>query len=159
MEVTTAKPILDPCCGGRMFWFNKNNPHVLYGDHREYSGQLCDGRAFEVKPDMLLDFTNLPFEDETFWHVVFDPPHILNAGAKSWTAKKYGCLPKDWKPYLKSGFDECWRVLKTNGTLVFKWGERQITPGEIIKAIGREPLYGQKVRKSGNTHWMCFVKI
>lgn len=29
------KRILDVCCGGRMFWFDKNNPDVLFVDNRE----------------------------------------------------------------------------------------------------------------------------
>ncbi|MFI7931290.1 SAM-dependent methyltransferase, partial [Acinetobacter baumannii] len=24
--------ILDPCCGSRMMWFDRNNPNVVYGD-------------------------------------------------------------------------------------------------------------------------------
>ena len=152
------KKILDACCGGRMFWFDKNNPHVLFCDNREFDGELCDGRRFTVKPDLLCDFRQMPFDDESFWHVVFDPPHISDAGETSWLAKKYGRLPDDWKPCIKAGFDECWRVLKTNGTLVFKWNEGSVTAGQIIKAIGREPLYGQKERKNSKTHWLCFVK-
>lgn len=26
--------ILDACCGSRMFWFDKNNPNVLFMDKR-----------------------------------------------------------------------------------------------------------------------------
>lgn len=153
------KPILDVCCGGRMFWFDKHNPYVLYCDNREFSGDLWRGvRPFEVKPDMICDFTNLPFPNESFWHVVFDPPHLTHAGESSWIGKKYGKLPDNWKAYIKAGFDECWRVLKVNGTLVFKWNEESITVGEIIKAIEYEPLYGQKIRKGYKTHWLCFVK-
>jgi len=153
------KPILDPCCGGRMFWFDKQNPDVLFCDNREFSGDLwrCV-RPFEVKPDIIADVTALPFEDESFWHVVFDPPHLTHAGEKSWIGRKYGTLPKNWKLFIKAGFCECWRVLKINGTLVFKWNENSVTVGDIIKAIGREPLYGQKVREGNKTHWLCFVK-
>ena len=158
MTVTREKPILDACCGGRMFWFDKQNPHVLFCDNREFSENLCDGRLFEVRPDMLCDFTALPFEDESFWHVVYDPPHLTHGGESSWIVKKYGKLPREWQPLITSGFNECWRVLKINGTLVFKWNEYSVPIGEIIKAIGRQPLYGQRERKVGRTHWMCFVK-
>ena len=155
-----SKIILDPCCGGRMFWFDKQNPHVLFCDNREFSGDLWRGiRPFEVKPDILADVTCLPFDDESFYHVVFDPPHLTHAGESSWIRKKYGRLPKEWKPLIQGGFSECWRVLKPYGTLVFKWNEDSVTAGEIIKAIGREPLYGQKERKGNKTHWMCFVKV
>ena len=27
-------PILDACCGGRQFWFDKENPNVLFADCR-----------------------------------------------------------------------------------------------------------------------------
>jgi len=160
-EVVNDKLILDPCCGGKMFWFDKNNPHVLFCDNREFEGDLWrDMRPFEVKPEMIVDFRDLPFEDESFWHVVFDPPHLTYAGDTSWIGKKYGKLPKEWQTYLKAGFDECWRVLKPFGTLIFKWNTDQIPVGQIIKAIGYEPLYGQKqVRKGHRTHWMAFVKL
>ena len=31
-------------------------------------------RTIEVKPDLIADFTEMPFENETFAMVVFDPP-------------------------------------------------------------------------------------
>ncbi|MCL1873632.1 MAG: class I SAM-dependent methyltransferase [Clostridiales bacterium] len=154
----TTKPILDPCCGGKMFYFQKQNPAVLYCDNRELIAlKNSRGRTLEIKPDIILDFRDLPFDDETFWHVVFDPPHLTDAGETSWMVRCYGKLPKDWQSYIKAGFDECWRVLKTNGTLVFKWSAHNIQPSEVIKVIGRQPLYGQRVAKG--THWMCFVKL
>lgn len=59
---------------------------------------------------------------------------------------------------IKDGFDECMRVLKPNGTLVFKWNEYDIPVKDIIKVIGKEPLYGHKSGKQSKTHWMCFMK-
>lgn len=86
------KRILDPCCGSRMFWFDKNNPDVEYCDIRELHTTLCDGRSLDISPDTFADFTDLPFKDESFWHVVFDPPHMITLGENSWMAKKYGVL-------------------------------------------------------------------
>lgn len=114
------KKILDACCGNRMFWFDKENPDTIFADNREVETTLCDGRKLLIKPDMKMDFRNMPFEDNTFKVVVFDPPHLKQAGSESWLAKKYGVLSKDWKPYLKAGFDECMRVLEPDGILVFK---------------------------------------
>ena len=155
-----TKPILDPACGGRMFWFDKQNPLAVFVDNRELATEkLSNGQTFEVQPDIMADFTALPFEDEAFWHVVFDPPHLThNAGESSWLVKKYGKLPKDWASYIKAGFDECWRVLKPNGTLVFKWNEDKIRVSEIIRAIGREPLYGHRSGRASKSHWMVFMK-
>lgn len=79
-----------------------------------------DGKAVRycsVKPDTVADFTDLPFEDETFYLVVFDPPHLVHVGKNSWLAKKYGRLTGDWREMLRKGFSECLRVLKSNGNI------------------------------------------
>ena len=98
------KLILDACCGTRAFWFNKHNPNVCFVDKRYVERDLLwqskDGKEktyYEVKPDIIADFQNLPFDDCSFYHVVFDPPHLVRAGEKSWLAKKYGSLRGDWK--------------------------------------------------------------
>ena len=57
------KPILDACCGGKMFYFDKHDPRVLFQDIRDVETTLCDGRHFEVKPDVQADFTNMPYPD------------------------------------------------------------------------------------------------
>lgn len=150
------KRILDACCGSRMFWFDRKNKDVLFTDNRKLDDTLCDGRALTINPDLIVDFRCMPFEDDTFYHVVFDPPHLLKAGDKSWLAKKYGKLnPNTWKADISQGFEECMRVLKPNGTLVFKWNEEQIKLSEILKVIDYEPLYGNKRAK---THWLVFIK-
>ena len=141
-----------------MFWFDKSNPDVEFCDIRELECTLCDGRKLSVSPNTVVDFTKLPFEDNTFWHVVFDPPHMINLGETSWMAKKYGVLKGNWKQMLKDGFDECMRVLKPNGTLIFKWSERDIPVSEILKVIGCNPMYGHKSGKKQKTHWMAFIK-
>lgn len=123
------KLILDACCGSRMFWFDKHNPLVLFVDKRSETLTAKDKdriRTIDVKPDVIADFTNLPFEDNSFYMVVFDPPYLKTLGETSWMAKKYGKLPKDWKSLIHDGFAECMRVLKPNGTLIFKWNESEI---------------------------------
>lgn len=147
--------ILDACCGSRMFWFDKQNEDVLYMDNRQLSDTLCDGRTLNVNPDVIADFRDMPFENETFYLVVFDPPHLIKAGEDSWLAKKYGKLDELWQFDIQQGFNECMRVLKPNGTLVFKWNEDQIPVNEVIKAIGQRPLFGNRRSK---THWMVFMK-
>ena len=86
----------------------------------------CDGRLLEIKPDQKMDVTNLPFDDESFSLVVFDPPHLKWAGKTSYMQQSYGVLPEDALGFLRNAFDECWRVLKINGTLIFKWNTNQI---------------------------------
>lgn len=78
--------ILDACCGAKMFWFDRENPDVVYMDERRLETTLCDGRTLIIEPDVVGDFRQMPFPDGTFSLVVFDPPHLVKAGAKSWLA-------------------------------------------------------------------------
>lgn len=149
------KRILDACCGSRMFYFDTKNPEVIFADNRELETTLCDGRTLLVKPDVHMDFRNMPYEDNSFKVVVFDPPHLIHAGTGSWLTKKYGILPADWATYLKQGFDECMRVLEPNGLLVFKWNEEQIKFSDILKAFSKKPLLGDQ---RGKTRWIIFIK-
>lgn len=149
------KRILDVCCGSRMFWFDKTNKDTIYMDIREFEDTLCDGRHLSVNPDVIGDFRNIPFDGETFNMVVFDPPHLIKAGDNSWLVKKYGKLSNAWPQDIKQGFDECMRVLKPNGTLIFKWNEEQIKLKEILNCINYKPLFGNKRSK---THWLVFMK-
>lgn len=153
------KPILDACCGGRMFWFDKENPNVLFADIREETHTLCDGRKLEIKPDIIQDFTRMDFPDNSFKLVVFDPPHIENAGKNSWIAKKYGVLPKNWEEVIREGINECMRVLEPYGVLIFKWNETRITITEILNAIEYKPLFGHKSGRQSKTVWLCFMKL
>lgn len=50
------KQILDACCGSRMFWFDREHPAAVFMDNRSFAQNLCDGRRFEVKPDLTLTF-------------------------------------------------------------------------------------------------------
>ena len=86
--------ILDACCGSRMFWFDKENPDVVFADNRELKTTLCDGRKLVIKPDVKMDFRDMPYEDETFKMVVFDPPHLIQ--------KNHG-LARNTESYRQTG--------------------------------------------------------
>lgn len=78
---TTPTSILDACCGGRMFYFEKNHPNILYIDRRCETVEMKDRdkiRTLEINPDFVMDFTDIKFPDECFNFVVFDPPHLIN---------------------------------------------------------------------------------
>lgn len=59
--MSETKIILDACCGSRMFWFDKENPLALFADIRDEEYILCDGRNLKVHPDIVSDFTDMPF--------------------------------------------------------------------------------------------------
>lgn len=162
--------ILDVTCGSRSIWFQKDEPHTIYCDIRdeEWTGDFGNKitksgkkshREIKVHPDMICDFTDIPFKDNSFNLVVYDPPHVKNLSETSWTRKAYGTLTENWQNMLKGGFDECMRVLKCGGVLVFKWSDISISIREIINIFGQEPLFGHRSGKKANTHWMCFMKF
>ena len=160
-----GKKILDATCASRSIWFNRQHPAAVYMDKRQEHGMRIwksgDGlseRTLDVSPDIVADFTDMPFEDETFYLVVFDPPHLIRAGETAWLVKKYGKLDENWPQMLKEGFDECMRVLRPNGVLIFKWSEVQIPAADVWKAIGRRPLFGHHSGKQSKTFWGCFMK-
>lgn len=63
-------------------------------------------KSFELTPDIISDFKNLPFPNNTFYQVLF---------------KKYGALNKgSWREDLSKGLSEAFRVLKVGGKLLFK---------------------------------------
>jgi hypothetical protein len=150
--------ILDPCCGSKMMWFDKKDERAIFGDIRSESHTLCDGRNLEIKPDDLIDFRKLPYSAETFNLIAFDPPHLKTAGETSWIGKKYGILGADWQEDLQQGFAECFRVLRTGGTLIFKWNQIQIKTTDILKLTPEKPLFGHASGLRSNTHWIVFTK-
>ncbi len=160
VESKLSQPILDACCGSRMFWFNKSHPAVVFADSRKVDLDLNHGnRICHIRPDKVHDFRKMDFPDNSFWHVVFDPPHLVGAGKRGYMAKKYGALDKNWPIDLKAGFSECMRVLKPNGTLIVKWNEDRIKVSELIKVFGSEPLYGHRTLQTSKTIWMAFMKL
>lgn len=151
--------ILDACCGSKMFWYDRHEEHTTYMDIRKeiltYQDRNLTRKA-EINPDVIGDFRKMPFESETFDLVIFDPPHLIKAGKESWLSKKYGTLDLvTWKEDIRRGFDECLRVVKTNGVVLFKWNEDQIPFKEVLKIISKRPILGDKKSK---TKWSVFIK-
>ena len=145
-----------------MMWFQKNHPGTLYVDERTMlKGEFRHRPNFEIKPDVVASFTNLPFPDEQFHLVLFDPPHTIRGRAgKGIIAARYGrLLTSNWEEVLGLGFSECWRVLKPNGTLVFKWAESDKKIGDVEHLFPAPPLFGSRVGKANKTIWLVFFKL
>lgn len=99
----------------------------------------------------------MPFEDETFRLVVFDPPHVIRDEERGEFTIAYGCLPRSTEQDdLRSGLAECWRVLAPGGTLVCKWaGEIE----RIVPHFPATPIVGtRQLRKASGlgTRWFVF---
>lgn len=158
-------PVLDACCGSRMMWFDRTDARALFVDHRRGEWPIDTGTPgtkgrspVVVSPDILADFQALPFPDSSFALVAFDPPHIQRERATGAFTHKFGHLSGDWRKMLRNGFAECFRVLKPEGILIFKWCEVEIPLSEILELAPRRPLFGHRTGKKAQTHWVCFMK-
>lgn len=151
-----GKPILDACCGSRMFWFDKDNPNAVFMDIRNEVCTLSDGQTVIVHPNIIGDFTSIPFPDNSFKLVVFDPPHLVWAGKTANLYKRFGKLQSDWRSELRKGFSECFRVLEPYGVLIFKWSETQLKLKSVLALTDEKPLFGHK---RGHTFWVAFMKM
>ena len=147
--------ILDACCGSKLFWFDKDNEYTTYMDIREESFEI-HGKKVNVTPDVVADFRSMPFDDDIYDLVVFDPPHLKWAGPNSIMKAQYGQLDKNtWPDDIRQGMSECMRVLKPTGTLIFKWNEAQVSLKDVLNVIPHQPLFGNG---RGKSHWIVFMK-
>ena len=158
--------VLDPCCGSRMMWFDRQDSRAVFADRRSETLTVTDNsrgnssgqRVLRIEPDFLMDFRAMPYPDGAFKLVAFDPPHLVQAGPRSWLAAKYGKLGPNWRDDLRQGFAECFRVLEAGGTLVFKWNESQVTLRDVLELTPEKPLFGQQTGRGLKTHWLVFMK-
>lgn len=159
--------VLDACCGPRMMWFDKADPRALFIDKRAELHFIAptpsrpgrQDRRVEVAPDIICSFTQMPFRDEQFKVVVFDPPHMnpkRGGGPGGQFRKFYGLLPNDWREVLRAGFAECFRVLAPGGVLVFKWAETSFALSDVLELIPEKPLFGNRI--GHKTFWCVFMK-
>lgn len=156
-------PVLDMCCGPKMMWFDKDDERAVFVDKRRERHEMNRPKRgtveyTETDPDILCDFTALPFPDDTFALVVFDPPHFERSGKIGYLAMKYGWLDGDWRSMLRAGFADGFRVLRPGGVLIFKWTATENPVSEILKLTTISPLFGHKSGKQSQTHWITFIK-
>jgi len=161
----SSKEILDATTGGGHMWHpdSEDLERAVYADRRR-----CDGLehqpSWSCEPSVLCDTRRLPFRDESFNLIAFDPPHrVTDDGMNQLSGvieKKYGALSAEtWQSDLRRSFDELWRVLSPGGTLTFKWADRHKSHSEVINLIGRSPLYGVTTEKErGVTKWWVYQK-
>ena len=155
------KFILDACCGGRLFWFQKKQPNTIYIDKRiRKAGHDSNRPNHKIIPDIQMDNRKMDFPDKKFKLVVFDPPHLIGKEDSCRMIKQYGCLNAEtWQDDIKKGFDECWRVLEDYGVLIFKWNDASKKRKEVLEVLGKQPLFGHPNGSKIPTHWFCFMKI
>lgn len=143
--------ILDACCGSRMCWFDKNNPDTVFMDCRSEEYTLCDGRRLEIRPDVVGDFRKMSFPDNSFYLVLFDPPHLNNLGESSWLAKKYGRLPRGRMIFGKDSRSVCVSSNRTERSFSNGMSSRYPLRGSS-KSSGKSPYSGIRPAKEAKQY-------
>ena len=134
-DATTA---LDATYGNRKFWTADTALRVTSLD-------LDPARA----RDVCGDFRALPFLNDSFDVVIFDPPHLSYPGKHSAMGKRFG----GWKNHaamragITAGCREAWRAARL-GVIVkvtdHTQGARFIyQSGVVLRALGEDLIYGQ----------------
>lgn len=115
--------ILDPTWG-KGIWWRRVKPKQL------------------VRRDLAIDgfdFRNMPYSDNTFDVVAFDPPYVAVGGRSTSTIDdfndRFGLhtaprTPLDLQVYMHDGFSECVRVVKPRGIILWKCTD-YVTSGKI----------------------------
>ena len=153
--------ILDATAGCRGIWYQKNHPDVTFLDKRK--GVFGKNIKYNINPDVVCEWKDMPFPDNTFDMVIFDPPHIIQNAESGDMVAEYGKLgTKTWKDELKVGFNQCFRVLKEDGIFILKWAECIESKGkkinELLEMIEYNPLVGTRVGYRSTTLWIIFKK-
>ena len=147
-------------------WFNKENPNTVFMDKKKKIEDFSHSKLnVRMSPDIQAVWEYLPFPDETFEMVVFDPPHMIEnrpLDCNSIFVSKYGLLrPQTYRRELFQAGKEFWRVLKKGGFLVFKWNDCSRKFDRVIQYFPNRPLFYQKSKGSAgqsSTFWAVFQK-
>ena len=113
--------VLDPTFGLGNWWKSYQPRHLITGD-------------LHTRANIKLDFTALPFADQTFDTVAYDGPYKLNGTPTESADKPYGVHKytrwQDRLGLLIRGQVECARVVKKGGFLLTKCMD-QVVSGKV----------------------------
>ena len=160
--------ILDATCGMKAMWYQKNHPFVTFMDNRigkfeacNESTKLKDRRRRKISPDVVSEWKDVPFPDNHFDIVIFDPPFKIESKntKEAGVHIPYGRLYKEtWKKDIKEGVKELFRVLKPEGVFILKWCEICKPLSDVLQLFPYPPMFGTRTGQKNNTHWICFIK-
>jgi hypothetical protein len=135
---------LEPCCGARREWKSIKPLNTIHGD-----------KLIEVAPQIVLDFTNLPFRDNSFDQLFWDPPHLIRNDVKHFNKAylKFGNWKtrKEWISALEHVNVEFFRVGRPKAVLFTKiidGKDRRVTKIKDLDLLTLWEISEQSIRPS-----------
>jgi len=113
---------------------------------------------YEVEPDVCGNNERLPFRDNIFDVVVYDPPHVIREEHETYFRTEFGKRYWAWKSVrdfvnnIKKVNVEAYRVTKPNGIMVFKWIDRYIPIDRVLVFLDKWIEYKRVKRISKSYH-------
>lgn len=169
--------ILDATAGNRTMWKHKKCEGIIYSDIE---------KNLKVKPTIFADNRQLPFRDETFSTIFFDPPHdigvddsdILTMG--KFALKEARATEKRLHTYyglyyIKTVDDmikllyytqkEFMRILKYSGLLWLKWNDVAMQLNRVLAIFADWKILliipqtsTSHTMGTKQTYWVCMIK-
>ncbi len=148
--------LLDATAGYRMMWPNKHPPNTVFMD-----------KKFDVRTDIVGVWEFLPFRDDVFNCVIFDPPHIVRSSgvdSRFTMHKQYGA----WRSrvqLIRALVHAQKEFARVTSRLCFKWGETRDS-GSLWRLLPLFDRWTQVFRRdweskgSGKnmTSWVTFTR-
>jgi len=121
------KPCLDATAGYRMMWPTKQMEGWVYLDKRP-----------EVKPDLVAMWSNLPFRDNVFEVIMFDPPHLIDRGGMGKIIQKMREKYTTWsrrKDVAPTIFKAAKEFSRVGNILILKWYDDKVSLWQLYSVF------------------------
>jgi len=138
----TDIPTLDTTYG-RGSWWKKWSPTTL----------IANGTDPKYNPDITADFRSMPFPDESFSQITYDPPYVVKGGRRTSTMEdhqeRYGMVnaptnPVEGQRLVNDGLAESARLLARGGVLLVK-AQDYVSSGRVHWGVDETTIFARSL--------------
>ncbi len=162
--------ILDMTSGCRAIWLEKEHSDCVYVDRRALivpmhrRGDKLDESSLAWTPDVVADNAALPFRDNLFSLLVYDPPH-RGFTADSNMGRRYGSASlEEVRENIRAAAKEAHRVAMPGAHLAMKWNDIDISINIVLgmmftywRALFGHSMSGEKANSV--TRWVLLRRV
>lgn len=157
------KPVLDATAGNRMMWGNRKTPtNVVFMDKEI---------GLRIPPDIFAVWEKLPFRDNVFFNVIYDPPHMRHGKNSRYRDPKGATSHGTWwgivenkKQLLKSMLLAQIEFARVSDRLHLKWNETHYDLFVVLKCfvdwvfVRKWEYKSQRRTGKSKTWWIAFIR-